>query len=640
MKHFFTLLAVLAGTFSLQAQYADMESECSVGKIAAFSRASAQARVSANRGSDTYDIHFYHINLNVSNTSRTLGGDVRFESTITSTALDTFWFELKDFMTIDSVLINGVRRTNIIRLNDVVRVPLTDVIQQGQNISCQVFYGGTPPSGGFFSGVSNSNNVTWTLSEPFSAPDWLPCKQDLWDKIDSVWFFATTNAGTKVGSAGLLTNVVNLPNNKVRYEWKTRYKMAFYLIAFAVANYEEYVNYAYPSRLVGDSVYIQHYIYTGSLAQNKVGLDRTPAMLEHYSDKFILYPFHEEKYGHMQANLGGGMEHQTMSTMGGFSQDLTAHELAHMWFGDHVTCATWSDIWLNEGWASYLEYIYRETISQATADSWMNSAHNSARNAATGSVYVPAGASVNRIFSSNLSYKKGASVLHMLRYVMGDSLFFQASQEYLNLKADTVSTTNEFKAIFEQVSGMNLQSFFDEWIYGEGYPTYNVRWNQIDQTLFVEVTQTTSGNTPAFSIPIPIRFSLAGQGVQNLRVDPTIGVNAFNVTGTIPSIALDPTNIILKGTSTISRNTNLGVSVEALGWSKLKVYPNPNKGRFVVESDRAAKYELRDLRGRLLQNGNIINGTQEIISEGLEAGVYLFQLNDGTTNRTERLVIQ
>jgi len=642
MKQFFTLLAVLAGTFSLQAQYADVDLDCSAGKIAAFSRATTQARVTANRGNDTYDIHFYHINLNVSNTSRTLGGDVRFESTITSTALDTFWFELKDFMTIDSVLINGVRRTNLIRLNDVVRVPLTDVFQQGQNISCHVFYGGTPPAGGFFSGVSNSNNVTWTLSEPFSAPDWLPCKQDLWDKIDSVWFFATTNAGTKVGSAGLLTNVVNLPNNKVRFEWKTRYKMAFYLIAFAVANYEEYINYAYPAQLPGDSVLIQHYIYDGTLAQNKVGLDRTPPMIEFFSERFILYPFHEEKYGHMQANLGGGMEHQTMSTMGGFGQDLTAHELGHMWFGDLVTCATWSDIWINEGWASYMEYLYRQSLSQSTADTWMSNAHSSARNSTTGSVYVPAGASVNRIFSSSLSYKKGASVLHMLRYVMGDSLFFQASQEFLTAKKDTVSTTNELRAIFEQSSGMNLQSFFDEWIYGEGYPTYNVRWNQIGQTLFVEVNQTTTTSNPSsFSIPVPIRFNLAGQGTINLQVDPTQGVNAFHVnSGTIATIALDPTNIILKGTSTISRQTTLGVSVETLNWTKLKVYPNPNKGRFVVESDRAANYELRDMQGRLIQSGEILAGSQEVVSEGLKAGVYLFQLTDSTNSRTERLVIQ
>ena len=158
-------------------------------------------------------------------------------------------------------------------------------------------------------------------------------------------------------------------------------------------------------------------------------------MVEEFSDLIGLYPFNREKYGHMQANLGGGMEHQTMSTMGGFSQDLTSHELAHQWFGDKVTCATWSDIWLNEGWASYLEYLYRQTISQSTADSWMTSTHNSARGAATGSVYVPAGASVSRIFSSSLTYKKGAAVLHMLRYVMGDSAFLPAPTNFCASKA-------------------------------------------------------------------------------------------------------------------------------------------------------------------------------------------------------------
>jgi len=201
---------------------------------------------------------------------------------------------------------------------------------------------------------------------------------------------------------------------------------------------------------------------------------------------------------------------------------------------------------------------------------------------------------------------------------------------------EAISYTNSTPSAIDD----KLQSFFDEWIYGEGYPTYNVRWNQIDQTLFVEVTQTTSGATPSFSIPIPIRFSLAGQGVQNLRVDPTLGVNSFHVTGTIPAITLDPTNIILKGTSTISRNTNLGVSVENLHWTQLKVYPNPNNGRFVVDSDRDASYQLRDLRGRLLQSGSLITGQQEIATSGLEAGIYLLHFNDGSNSRIERLVIR
>ncbi len=642
MKQFFFLLSVLASIGTMQAQQLGVETTCAEGKQAAFGRNTPSARIMANRGADTYDIHFYHIDLNVSNTSTTLSGNVLINSLVTSATLDTFWFELKDFMTIDSVVLNGVRRTNLIRANDVIRVPLAEPMTQGQEVSCRVYYNGTPASAGFFSGITSNNGATWTLSEPFSAPDWLPCKQDLWDKIDSVWFFATTNTGTKVGSNGLLTNVVALPNNKVRYEWKTNYKMAFYLIAFSVANYQEYLNYAHPAQLMGDSILIQHYIYNGSLAQNKVGLDRTPGMIEHYSEKIMLYPFYEEKYGHMQANLGGGMEHQTMSTMGGFSMDLTSHELAHQWFGDYVTCATWSDIWLNEGWASYMEYIYRESIGAASAASWLDASHSSARNAPTGSVYVPAGSSVNRIFNGNLTYEKGASVLHMLRYLIGDSLFFAATQEYLRIKGDTVSTTDEFRAVYEQVSGQSLQSFFNEWVYGEGFPTYQVRWNQIDSTLYVSVSQTTTTANPvAFSIPVPLMFSATGLGTQTIRVDPNVPVNVFQVNGTITTMQLDPNKSILKDlSSSIFRQNTLGVSVEELKWVNLKVYPNPNQGQFIIESDRDASYQLRDLQGRVLTTGTVQTGANEVHVSTPPAGIYLLQLNDGHSTHHERIVIR
>lgn len=638
MKLFLLSLGVFALTFSAHAQLADIENGCSDAKVLAFQRSTPQARVTANRGADQYDIHFYHIDLNVSNTSTTLSGNVRFDARVLSTTLDTFWFELRSFMTVDSVLINGVR-LNHLRVNDVVQVPLADVMQQGQAISCKVFYNGTPASSGFFSGITSSNGVTWTLSEPFSGPDWLPCKQDLWDKIDSSWFFATCNSGLKVGSQGLLTNVVTLPNNKVRYEWKTREKMAFYLIAFAVANYEEYVNWAKPAAMNGDSIFIQHYIYNGTLATNRTGLDRTPKMVEEFSDMFGLYPFHREKYGHMQANLGGGMEHQTMSTMGGFSQDLTSHELAHQWFGDKVTCATWSDIWLNEGWASYLEYLYRQTLSQSTADSWMTATHNSARGATTGSVYVPAGASVGRIFSSSLTYKKGAAVLHMLRYVMGDSAFFAGANEYLRIKGDTVSTTDEFRAIMEQSHGSSLQDFFNEWVYGEGFPNYTVRWNQVDSTLYVRLTQTTSAANPTgFSLKVPLRVSFPGRA-DTLLIDPAQLVNTFAIRGTVGAMALDPQNIILKGNSFITRDNTLGVGVEEYDWSALKIYPNPTEGRIKIAYDAAADYSLRDLQGREIQRGSIVAGESELDLLAVP-GVYLLVINNGKAVKTERLVIR
>ncbi len=611
-------------------------------------------RISAARGGDLYDIHFYDIELEVSNSTTYVDGNVLIASKVTSASMDTFWFELKDNMIIDSIYINGQRRLQIDRLNHVVRVPLAQSIPQGEGVNARIWYKGTAVQAGFFSGLSTAAsttwgvNVSWTLSEPFSAPDWLPCKQDLWDKIDSVNFNGIATNPNKVGSNGLLTSVTPLAGNKSKFAWKTRYPMAFYLIAFSVTNYADYTTYARPTRLPGDSIMMQHWVYNANNSSNvsatnlfKPQLDATNDMMEVFSNLFILYPFWEEKYGHMQAPLGGGMEHQTMSTMGGFGQDLTAHELIHQWFGDYVTCATWSDIWLNEGFASYGEYLFRQYgISQSQADAWMQSAHGSARQN-TGSVYVPAGSSVNRIFSSNLTYKKGAAVVHMLRWQLGsDSTFFGGVVNYLEQKANDVATTDELRQILETYSGQSLQSFFNEWVYGEGFPTYTVNWNQVDSTVYVEVLQTTSSSvTPRFSTPVPVRLAIGGQFV-NLRVDPNAGVNRFQVNGNITAAQLDPTAIILKGTtSSIRRVNTLGVSVAEQQLLKAKVYPNPVGDQLRIETEaESSVMQLFDATGRLVLQKDINGQFAEVSLAEMANGVYQIQLVSGSKSFNQRLV--
>lgn len=622
-------------------------------KSARASHSSANYRISAARGGDLYDIHFYDIELEVSNTTTYVDGNVLIGSKVISASMDTFWFELKDNLTIDSIYINGQRRTQINRLNNVVRVALADPLVQGQDVTARIWYKGTATQAGFFSGLSTASsntwgvNVSWTLSEPFSAPDWLPCKQDLWDKIDSVNFNGIATNPNKVASAGLLTSVTPLPGNKSKFAWKTRYPMAFYLIAFSVTNYADYTTYAKPTRLPGDSIMVQHWVYNANNSSNvsaintfKTQLDATNDMIEVFSNLFILYPFWQEKYGHMQAPLGGGMEHQTMSTMGGFGQDLTAHELMHQWFGDYVTCATWSDIWLNEGFASYGEYLFRQVgVSQSQADQWMQSAQSSARQN-TGSVYVPAGSGVNRIFSSNLSYKKGAAVVHMLRWQLGsDSLFFGGLADYLEQKANDVSTTDELRQILEAYSGQSLQSFFNEWVYGEGFPTYTVSWNQVDSTVYAEVLQTTTSPvTPRFSTPIPVRLAIGGQFV-NLRVDPNT-TNRFQVSGVVSTAQLDPTGILLKGTSsTIRRSNTLGVNVAEESLLKAKVYPNPVNDLLRIETENdASLLRIFDATGRLVLEKTIDQQQDEVSLSDLAAGIYQLKLTAGAKAFNQRLV--
>ncbi len=221
----------------------------------------------------------------------------------------------------------------------------------------------------------------------------MPCKQELEDKADSVHVFITTDSSLSVAGPGLLTKV-SLPDGKVRHEWRTYYKTAYYLIFFAVSDYKDYSIYAKPTNLPFDSILIQNYVfdYPGCLESNKAAIDMTDNMIELLSGLYSVFPFDEEKYGHYLWYPSGfsGMEHITMSGMRYLNTYLISHELGHSWFGDNVTCATWSDIWINEGFATYTEYLVNQyLVSQASADAIMLSYMNNVMTSPGGSVYVP-----------------------------------------------------------------------------------------------------------------------------------------------------------------------------------------------------------------------------------------------------------
>jgi aminopeptidase N len=239
-----------------------------------------------------YDVKFYFLDLNVESNSIYVSGEVTFYAEVVAAVMDTFAFELLQQMTIDGVTINGIQQT-VIHTTDEAFVPLTVSITGGNLFTAKITYHGTPPTGGFFSGISTGNgwnkDVTWTLSEPFAARDWWPTKQVLEDKADSAWIFLTTSDQNMAGSAGLLTNVTTMPGNKLRYEWKTRYPIDYYLISFAVSDYQDYSIYAHPTEMGGDSLLIQNFIYDsqGCLEYYKDGIDQTAEFVELFSDLFF-----------------------------------------------------------------------------------------------------------------------------------------------------------------------------------------------------------------------------------------------------------------------------------------------------------------------------------------------------------------
>lgn len=535
-----------------------------------------------------YDAKFWWLNLTVSHTSIQLGPSwVLSRVEVTAPTLDTLVFELHSALTVDSVVVEGIRRT-FIRRGHTVRIPLSPQPVQGTLIEAIVYYRGTPPSGqnvatGIFNRQSPSwgNQVTWTLTQPFYAHTWWPCKQILPDKADSVWTFLNVPSGTRAGAVGVLEGVDTLPSQRVRFRWKSRYPIAYYLVAFAVAEYVDYSFYA-PIPGISQPVLVQNYIYNNpqTLPYFKAQIDTTAALLREFSLRYGPYPFWKEKYVHMMAPFSGGMEHQTMTTQGFFTFTLTAHELGHQWFGDWVTCGSWQDIWLNEGFASYSEYIALQALgSPAEARDWLVQTHDDIVSGNRGSVWVPDTLSDSRIFDYRLTYEKGAYLLHMIRFrLSNDSLFFALLRTYLAAHGGEVALRPDFQQTLEQATGQSWATFFQQWYYGEGHPIFSARWNEQGGNLWIELSQQGSwtASVPFFETPVEIRVTRQGRADTSIIVSQVQPVQSFSLPqiGTVTQVRLDPDYWIVRQVSSVTQD----MSLEFVGREEqllLRVGPTP-----------------------------------------------------------------
>ncbi len=507
--------------------------------------------------------------------------------------------------------VNFVRRgnqdLNFTHTSDqLLTIDLGKTLNAGVLDSFTISYEGMPPSNGFGSFEQNTHAkapVIWTLSEPYGARDWWPAKQDLIDKVDSMDVFLTTPFGNLGASNGKLMSIDTV-DGKLVHHWRHRHPIASYLIALAVTNYASYSHYVPLTN--GDSIEILNYVYPENLETAKLQTISAVDIMSFYNEKFVVYPFADEKYGHAQFGWGGGMEHQTMSFMYNFGFGLIAHEMAHQWFGDKVTCGSWAEIWLNEGFATYLSGLTLEEFSPTEYwPQWKNSTLNSATSQPGGSVYVDDTTSVNRIFSNRLTYNKGAYVLHMLRWVNGDDAFFQGCRNYLNGAGTSYDfgTTRELQHQLEAVSGKDLNEFIDDWYYGEGYPSYNIKWAQQADSLIVVINQTQSHPSVSyFEMPVPVFAYHGGNGerfvFQNTDQDQRFSAYVGNVH--VDSLQCDPEKWILSRNNTVSP---LITSVDGdLQESTFAFSPNP-ADQYIQFATDLTNYEIAlvDAQGRQLK---------------------------------------
>ena len=596
-----------------------------------------------------YDIKYVKIDIAVEANNRSIEGTSLTRAKAVQ-ALDTFIIEFKNNMTLDSVFINGVKKT-FTRDNDHIQVPLSPVVPAGSMVDALFYYRGIASTNGVFAGTVASNGLAYTasLSESYQAREWFPSKQFLKDKIDSADIWITTSSTNRAGSNGLLKAIVDKPGNKKQYQWSTRYPMAYYLLSFAVGNYMDYTIYAKPAAMAPDSIPVQNYIVDNAtyFNTNKVNLDKTPAYIEKMSELYGLYPFKNEKYGHAMANIGGGMEHQTMTTLSSFGGTLIAHELGHQWFGNNVTCATWNHIWINEGFASYSEYLMIEKLPSlfpATSPAtYMQNVHTDVLASTTGSVFVPDISlfDENRIFSSRFSYNKGSAIIHTLRFEMqDDNKFFQTLKTFQQQFKDSVATADDFRAVAETVCGRSFADFFNQWYYGQGYPTFNVDCSKPGDSIFLKVNQTVSAPsiTPFFKGLYEFTIHTA-EGDTTVKVDMSVNDQVFKFKSprTPTGVVVDPNNWVLNKVGSITTGIrDIDVSHD------VKLFPNPSPGIIYLQypANSFDNLQVFDIAGKLLQQRNINRGSsQQTITTSLQTGVYFIRLNGKGKVAVKKLVI-
>jgi aminopeptidase N len=609
--------------------------------------------LSVNQIAETekYDVTFYYLNLNMTNTNTEISGKVAMYAKANE-SLDSALFELFSTFNITGITVNG-QPVNYNRVNSAIKVPVN--AQTDELFIIETTYDGTPPTaatnplGG--SGMSQDdsptwgNEVVWSLSEPFSAYEWFPCKQSLTDKADSSYFFITVPSNLKAGSNGRLSQITDFGNGYSRYEWKNRHPIDYYLISVSVASYVEYNVYANPAG-APNPILIQNYIYDNpeTLPYFQDDIDETVDFMELFYDLFGPYPFEDEKYGHCMAPFSGGMEHQTMTTQGFFNKGLTAHELGHQWWGDHVTCASWCDIWINEGFASYSEYLMLENLYPNEKDDHMEDVHNNVMNQNGGSVWVLDSLNENRIFNGRLTYDKGAAIIHSMRYMIdNDPLFFQILKDFQTTYADGSAYGIDFKNALESASGIDFTSFFEQWYFGEGFPTYSIQWEQNESDLLLQVNHDASkpNVTPTFTNDVDIKFQRIGLPDTTIRFSITSNNEVFNINdiGTINgNISVDPENWIINEVGSISGSNITEVQNVEDHIQQIYFSPNPSNGVFMIEHlSSPANLIIRDMNGKIIKKQSI--APKEFINiKDLGKGTYLIEIQLDKSYKILRLI--
>jgi len=391
-----------------------------------------------NLSSSNFDVSYYRCEWEIDPNVRFIKGEVTSYFTI-GIATDTIIFDLSDTLTVDSIRYHGSLLSFQRLPGDGLRINFPGILNAGTKDSVSVYYNGVPrrPGGNAFVQTSHAGvPIIWTLSEPFGAKEWWPCKNGLDDKADSVDILVTTPSAYRASSNGVIAEE-NSDGISRTVHFKHRYPMATYLLGLAVTNYVVIKD---SVQIAGKQMPLMLTTYP-EYAGNAFKINNNArTAFSAFNRLFGDYPFAREQYGQTAWSQGGGMEHQTNSFITTTDLGLISHELGHQWFGDRITCGSWHDIWLNEGFATYAQSICYESIDLNFFRAERQYYRDIITAQPAGSVWVDDTTNFNSIFSARLSYYKGSYLLHMLRWKLGDSVFLQTPCYNTNLRLPRTSS--------------------------------------------------------------------------------------------------------------------------------------------------------------------------------------------------------
>lgn len=554
----------------------------------------ASPSVTLQRDDSGYDCLDLDLRIRIDFDERRITGSARHRIQAAS-LLETARFDLTDSLQVLAVWRNAMP-TAYRHVDRALEITLSPPIPPGTQAEITILYEGRPPREGLLGFAFQDRNgvpAAYTLSEPSASSSWWPCKDIPSDKLTATITLDIPDT-LYAGSNGRLLSDTSCAGRRTMV-WREDYAIAPYLVSVACTNYSVIEDLYHG--VDGEPLPLLYLPYPEDRDDAELSWGRTPEMIAAFEERFGTYPFSGEKYGMAEFFWGGAMEHQTLSSMGEYSIDgtdgfdwLVAHELAHQWFGNLITPKTWDHIWLNEGFARYSEALWEE--SRAGPEAYRDAMRRIWRPSFPGAIVPP-----DYIFNSTV-YHKGAWVLHMLRWVVGERTFFEILTQYRAAHAYSTAETEDFITVCERTSGRDLRWFFDPWIYGTGRPVY---WATTAFTPPDRLVLTIEQLQPEAPYSMPIEFGIEDAlGSYRVVVRDSLRIQSFDlqVRAEPVKVTIDPDDWILKdslGGSSV-HDTAPAVSI-LLG----QPYPSPGSPPFRISwigSSDGGPIEVFDPAGR------------------------------------------